>query len=1243
MKLKFIFCLIAFLLPVWSWGQNCYDYPCVILKVKAALSAKNYQSAFDNLESAAAYPESQAEEIADLRQQLFNSIQQEKEQAQSERQRAEQAENQVRNTLKIVQEERDRSDALREAAEKNSKINRLTAQALEIQAEDPGLAARLAHYAFQLSGRQHPLAAKIRRNIYEDPTALLLKTALVGHQESVTALAFSPDGQYIATGSRDQTAILWDLNGRILQHFVGHTGNVTQVAFTPDGQYLVTGSVDNTLKIWNLQGEVQRTYSGHSGTISNITFSSDGSLLLSQGRDGLKLWRKDGRLLAERFENNNSRLEAISFMDENRKIAGVNTYGTISVWDLEGKLLNEANMEIDNLLIAAFSPDGARLLVNSIGRKTLLWQTAGNTLERMLPDHSMFRVAGFSAVDDHILIARSEGEVEAWELSGRKQGTSLDLGSRHSITSGAFSPDGQWLVAVGASGPPKLWRLSRGDRLRLGGHQDEITAMVTAPDGSQIITGSNEGEIIAWSANGEKRWTANCYAGGVKSLAMAPGGKRFAVGSEGGQIEIRTDRGVLFQTIQGPAYRMGEIWALAFSPDGRQLFLSGYGTHVEVVDLETGNRRIFRRTESDVFSIAFSPDGKEVLLGGMDGIARRHDLQGNLLTEHKGDSDRTVNTVLFSLDGRQVLAAKGAKVYIWDLEGQLIDTLVGHKSDIIDLAISPDGRYLLTGSYDQTAKLWSSNGQLIKTLEWSGESLNAVGFLQACPDCELQILTTGADQLAVIRKLNGELQTILGGHQAEVRTLAFHPTGELMATAGKDHQILLWHQQGRLLQRIYGHERDVRSIDFSPDGEWLLSGSLDHTAKLWDRNGRLERTFSEHEYGVSKVRFFPDGQSFLTAAGSALKRRDLEGNLLAKYNAPFNISGLDISGDGTQLALSGGGGQILFLSSDGKTMGTFQTNPNDIHYAVAFSPDGNSLLVGSNEGKVRLFNRKGELIRTYPGLSASVYTVSFSPACGSCSYEAGQLIAAGGENGVMLWDRQGQEVQRLVTGTAAVTQLQFAPDGKSLLAGREDQTATRFENLEAYFNETRGFLYGESRTYGVPFDYETVDKPDLILDYGLMYRQAIQYDRWEGSLEAISLRNLDTALQVMNVLVDRFGDGYRFYKAEVLYNYARHHFRNGAFKEAIAAYERVIAFHPASEWIKLELATTLLFAGHWEQAKTLYDQWLGKKWDQTVSSYARTWDEAFYKYLRDAAKIVSPQDAELLKKAEQYLLEVMSQ
>lgn len=947
MKPKLTICLFVMLLPVWGWGQNCYDYPCVIRKVKEALFAKNYQSAFDNLESAAAYPDSQAEEIAGLRQQLFDSIQQEKDQAESERQRAEQAENRVRNTLKIVQQERDRSDALRKEAEKNSEINRLTAQALEIQPEDPGLAAKLAHYAFQLSGRQHPLAAKIRRNIYEDPTALLLTAELIGHQGEVTALAFSPNGQYLVTGSRDHTAILWDLNGRILQHFTGHTANVTQVVFTPDSHHLITGSADNTLKLWDLQGEELRTFYGHTGSITHISFSSDGKLLLSEGRDGLKLWEIEGRMLTERFENNDRGLEAVSFMEKNRKIVGVNTYGAVTVWDLEGKLLNQVNMEVDDLLIAEFSQDGARLLVNSVGRKTLLWQTATNALERELPGNSMFRVAGFSVVDDHILIARTKGEVEAWELSGRKKGPTLHLGSKHSLARGAFSSDGRWLVSAGAGGSAKLWCLSRGDVLRLG------------------------------------------------------------------------------------------------------------------------------------------------------------------------------------------------------------------------------------------------------------------------------------------------------EHQAGVSTVAFHPEGEFMATAGKDQQVLLWDQQGHVLHRLSGHERAVRSVAFSPDGKWLLSGSLDRSAKLWDRNGQLVRTFPEHEYGITEVRFFPDGQSILTVAGSELVRRDLKGNLLLKYNAPFNIAGLDISSDGTQLALTGGEGIVLRLSSGGKLLKTFQTDPYDIHYAIAFSPDGTRLLLGSNEGKVALLELEGRIIQQFSGFSASVYTVAFSPACVSCTTEAGQLIAAGGQDGIILWDRQGQEVQRFSTGTATVTDLSFAPDGKSLLAGRDDHMATRFENLEAYFGGLRDFYYAESLTYSLPFDYREIDKPGLILDYGLRYLQLQAHQ--PGILKELSLPVLDSARQVMDLLVERFGEGYQVYQEEVLYNYARYYFRNGAFPEAIAAYEKVIAFEPSNEWINLELATTLLFAGDWERTKAIYDQWLGKKWDLKVSLYARSWDEAFYKYLKEAREIVAPKDTELVKKAVQYLLEAMSQ
>ena len=101
-----------------------------------------------------------------------------------------------------------------------------------------------------------------------------------------TSVAFSPDGQYILTGSLDHTAKLWDLQGQEVQAFSGHSSYVYSVAFSPDGQYILTGSSDKTAKLWDLQGQEVRAFSGHSSEVTSVAFSPDGQYILTGSRDG---------------------------------------------------------------------------------------------------------------------------------------------------------------------------------------------------------------------------------------------------------------------------------------------------------------------------------------------------------------------------------------------------------------------------------------------------------------------------------------------------------------------------------------------------------------------------------------------------------------------------------------------------------------------------------------------------------------------------------------------------------------------------------------------------------------------------------------------------------------------------------------------------------------------------------------------------------------------------------------------
>ena len=196
------------------------------------------------------------------------------------------------------------------AREARANLNALTAK--DLAETEPSKALRLAEMNCHLYP-QSQTAASIFDELISNTVGKHKKIIKKGHTDDVEAVAFAPDGQTILTGSGDNTAILWDLQGKPLQIFSGYTDDVTAVAFAPDGQSILTGSADGTAILLDLQGKPIQTFSGHTSSVLAVAFAPDGQTILTGSEDNTAiLWDLQGKPI-QTFSGHTSSVEAVAF------------------------------------------------------------------------------------------------------------------------------------------------------------------------------------------------------------------------------------------------------------------------------------------------------------------------------------------------------------------------------------------------------------------------------------------------------------------------------------------------------------------------------------------------------------------------------------------------------------------------------------------------------------------------------------------------------------------------------------------------------------------------------------------------------------------------------------------------------------------------------------------------------------------------------------------------------------------
>ncbi|MFB2898496.1 caspase family protein, partial [Aerosakkonemataceae cyanobacterium BLCC-F50] len=180
--------------------------------------------------------------------------------------------------------------------------------------------------------------SEVYSSLYNAVDEVRERNTFTRHQDSVYAVAFSPDGKTILSGSDDKTLKLWDTSGKLLKTFTGHQGYVNAVAFSPDGKTILSGSDDKTLKLWDTSGKLLKTFRGHQNSVNAVAFSADGKTILSGSDDKtLKLWDTSGKLL-QTFRGHQNSVNAVAFSADGKTILSGSDDKTLKLWDTSGKL-----------------------------------------------------------------------------------------------------------------------------------------------------------------------------------------------------------------------------------------------------------------------------------------------------------------------------------------------------------------------------------------------------------------------------------------------------------------------------------------------------------------------------------------------------------------------------------------------------------------------------------------------------------------------------------------------------------------------------------------------------------------------------------------------------------------------------------------------------------------------------------------------------------------------------------------
>jgi WD40 repeat protein len=658
----------------------------------------------------------------------------------------------------------------------------------------------------------------------------------ITHNDSVNAIAVSPDGKYIASASNDYTVQVRELKTGNLISSMSHYDLVNTVAFSPDSKYVISGSYDWAVNVWDAQtGEL---ISGlfHENSVNAVTISLDGKYVGSGSSDGTaRVWELEtGEEFAQNQYGSNGIAKTVAFSPDGKYFAS----GGCDLFDEEGYCMQgavhvmvvatgteifvgEHDTQVNTL---AFSPDSKYLVTGSDDHTARIWQIeTRQEIVRKTHDNRVNAVA-FSPDGRAVVSGSSDGTAQVWEAATGFMISSL--AHEDDVYAVAFSPDGKYVITGGYDRTARVWEIPRGIEVARMTHDDWVNAVAFSPDGRYWISGSADRTVRVWEILEKKDVVRFTHNASVSVVAFSPNGKYGISGSSDGvallwETETGKERGRLTHN--------DSISVVKFSGDGRYVVTGSYDGSVQVLDIETGKKFTPINHNTPVYAIGFSQGGKYLLSASADKIVKEWEIgtTKEVINEKRLDSNSSVNVVAFSSDGKYVVFGNDdGTVQVLELASGRVVPPMSHGLSVYAVTFSLDGKYVISGSADNTARIWER--------------------------------ATGREVARMT-------------HNDWVLAVAVHPNGQYVVSGSYDGTVRVWEIiTGKEIGTLY-HDSYVISITFSLNGKYVVSGSADGTVRVLDvetgNNDRIPRNSSFTSVAVS-----PDGKYIVSGSDDGTVR-----------------------------------------------------------------------------------------------------------------------------------------------------------------------------------------------------------------------------------------------------------------------------------------------------------------------------------------------------------------------------------